>query len=279
MCVHTPAVGVLLSHFLFDGLAEHVLINLAVRWGNKSFSTDMTNDEYDIRNQMCKLLSIVSIDSFHRCKDTLSISDLLQDMKVGTDVGKGVPLPPPINYKYKPFKQSYQPFRKMKIENPSTKALAKVKNILDDDGLQKRSPTNDQQDMTPSTTSCTTTSTNTTTSSKTTTTSNATNVSTCPRNETNSEPDYTNILMCIKALINVNTHPCEFIRKRNDSTDILNQNYIGYKLLHLRHMKKLTTTNNFNEDICITQHTQQWHKVLSPSSLLRKKNHVIHQQF
>ena len=180
-------------------------------------------------------MSIVSIDSFHRCKDSSSISELLHDMKVGTDVGKDIPLPPPMNYNHKPFKQLYQRFQKMKIENPSTKALAKVKNILDNECLAKRSPTNDQTDMISSTTS------NTTTSLNTTTASNTTTISICPTYKTNIDPDYTNILMCIKALINVNTHPCKLITKGKDSTDLLNQNFIGYKLLHLRHMDKITT--------------------------------------
>ena len=35
-CVHVPAVGVLLSHLLMDGLAEHTLIELASLWP-KSF--------------------------------------------------------------------------------------------------------------------------------------------------------------------------------------------------------------------------------------------------
>ena len=52
MCVHTPAVGVLFSHLLLDGLAEHVLVNLAVRWGNKDNNLETNDQKHDLRKNI-----------------------------------------------------------------------------------------------------------------------------------------------------------------------------------------------------------------------------------
>ena len=73
--------------------------------------------------KILKLLSIVSIGKYHHSKDYNNVSELLNEMKVGTDLNKEVPKAPPMDYKFEAFCNLSKPFRDMKIENPSTKAL------------------------------------------------------------------------------------------------------------------------------------------------------------
>ena len=120
-------------------------------------------------------------------------------MKVGTDQCKDIPKALPIDYRFEAFRHLSQPFRNIKVENPSTQALAKVNSIID--------------------------------GKKSTSIISSNTITKASSQEQYIIPNYINTYLSIKSLMNVNRHPCEFIKRDKDGTTILNQDFAAYKIL------------------------------------------------
>ncbi|MFN9945068.1 MAG: hypothetical protein ACK56I_36930, partial [bacterium] len=97
-------------YLLIEGLAEHILVELAVRWEQNS----SLNNKPSLRADILKLMSVVSVSKFSpMVHGTTSVSELLTMFSVGTERPKNNQRPPPHDTVYKPL-------RMYSFINPST---------------------------------------------------------------------------------------------------------------------------------------------------------------
>ena len=85
VCVHTPSAIQMLALLLLDGLVEHALCELAVRWKapGPTFSTEQIDD---LRCDLFRLMSITDATKYCGMVDrSKSVSELLSDFTVGTE--------------------------------------------------------------------------------------------------------------------------------------------------------------------------------------------------
>ena len=88
VCVHVLSVIMKLSHLLFDGLAEHLLVELSSIWGKTTppFKSKKQEEstQYNIYDLMCSV-STDNIDERYLDGSDKSISELLTKFNVGTE--------------------------------------------------------------------------------------------------------------------------------------------------------------------------------------------------
>ena len=133
-CVHAPAVGVLFSHLLMDGLAEHILIEMFTRWNNEMPDLPL-NLQSTFVEDVTLLLSLVNPVKHKNILLTTTyeqLPEVLKDLRVGTEQSRMAPLPPPSD-------ADFLPLRTMLRKDPSTKARDIVRAKLE--GIPKETTT------------------------------------------------------------------------------------------------------------------------------------------
>ena len=94
LCVHVLPILLQLSLLIFDGLGEHVLIELATDF-NKSIEDGLSTDNYNKLRQSILLLRRANCDvDIKDLNNTTTILDLLKLYSVGTENSKKGPGPP-----------------------------------------------------------------------------------------------------------------------------------------------------------------------------------------
>ena len=128
ICVHIPPVLVLLTLLLFDGLAEHFLVELAERW-NDADECALTSEQK--QKMLLALRDLVAASGTSWKSDSVggeaalsacgSVSSLLNSFLVGTERRKSRTRGAP------PLPSETKPFREYTIVNPATKMKERLK--------------------------------------------------------------------------------------------------------------------------------------------------------
>lgn len=135
ICVHVLSVIMKLSHLLFDGLVEHLLVELTLRWGQTLPDFGSEEEQQHVFTNIHKLMCSVSTENIDKKESNVkvkTISELLRSFMVGTEKTR-IPPQPPHNHQFTMLR-SYD------YKNPSTKSMDLVKNHLEKkDNLQESS--------------------------------------------------------------------------------------------------------------------------------------------
>ena len=240
VCVHTPSLGVMMSHIILDGLSESILVECSSAWGNKQHKIE--NDKLamkEFRDDLLRLISVVDYNQYNDAKEKEKISDILAAMTVGTEKAKVTPLPPPMGFKFSTLRnlnRKYEPMREMKLVSPAQQVLTKLSNILDVKSV-----------------------------------ANANENEICNNGITEDiplRPNYVTTYLTIKTLQAINTKDSTLVTRCMDSSQKIN-NYVGHKVLQLRYLDAVRN-EIFNEDIIKFEMNEKWIKALGEKSTTRR---------